>query len=81
MMMRCQHIKQQTLVGKGTWLGDEFLHSDNVLWGFPVWLHELGPSVSSFLWLQANAEKTDGGNPKRETFPAIREAELWNWAG
>lgn len=49
-MMRLQCIKLQTLVGRDAWLRDEFLHSDNGLWGFPAWLPESGPSVSSFLW-------------------------------
>lgn len=75
-MMRLQCIKLQTPVGKDACLWDEFLHSDNGLSGFPAWLCESGPSVSSFLWWQADAEKTDGGNLKRETFPAVGESEL-----
>lgn len=76
-MIRHHCIKQQTLVGRGACLGNEFLHSHNGLWGFPAWLHESGPSVNSFLWWQTKAKKMDGGNPKRETFPAVGEAELW----
>lgn len=76
-MIRHHCIKQQTLVSRGACLGNEFLHSHNGLWGFPAWLHESGPSVNSFLWWQTKAKKTDGGNPKRETFPAVGEAELW----
>lgn len=75
-MMGLQSIKLQTVVGRDACLQDEFLHSDNGLSGFPAWLCESGPSVSSFLWWQANAEKTDGGNLKRETFPAVGEVEL-----
>lgn len=74
-MMGLQCIKLQTLVGRDACLWDEFLYSDNGWSGFPAWLCESGPSVSSFLWWQANAEKTDGGNLKRETFPAVGEAE------
>lgn len=76
MMMGLQCIKLQTLVGRDACLWDEFLYSDNGLSGFPAWLYESGPSVSSFLWWQANAEKTDGGNLKWETFPDVGEAEL-----
>lgn len=69
-------MKLQTLVGRDACLWDEFLHSDNWLSGFPAWLCESGLSVSSFLWWQIDAEKTDGGNLKWETFPAVGEAEL-----
>lgn len=69
-------IKLLTLVGRGACLRDEFLLSDNGVSGFPAWLCESGPSVSSFLWWQVDAEKMDGGNMKRETFPAVGEAEL-----
>lgn len=75
-MMGLQCIKLQTLVGRDACLWDEFLYSDNGLSGFPAWLSESGPSVSSFLWWQTNAEKMDGGNLKWETFPAVGEAEL-----
>lgn len=69
-------IKLLTLVGSGACLRDEFPLSDNAVSGFPAWLCESGPSVSSFLWWQVDAEKMDGGNLKRETFPAVGEAEL-----
>lgn len=68
--------EMQTVVGRDACLWDEFLHSDNWLSPFPAWLCESGPSVSSFLWWQIDAEKTDGGNLKWETFPALGEAEL-----
>lgn len=76
MMLVLGCVKLQTLEGRDACLWDEFLHSDNWLSQFPAWLCESGPSVSSFLWWQINAEKTDGGNLKWETFPAVGEAEL-----